>query len=150
MLGVLELNESFDSCITATLTLCRSKNSPNSVSLLSMPFALNCMMVNEFPSTACVVIDSGSGCGFGRVGGWVCGELQELHTQHPIFVCTPLRFEDQNTLNVPIQNNDCIHSLPHTGHGYFVVGPEFGCTSPESMMHSHDREESEDRCGFDE
>ena len=77
MLRVLELEESLHSCITATLTLCRSKNSPNSVILLPMPFALNCMMVNEFPSTACVGIDVGSGCGFARVGG----ELQELHTQ---------------------------------------------------------------------
>ena len=75
MLGVLELGESFDSCIIATLTLCRFKNSPNSVSLLPIPFVLNCMMVNEFPSTACVGIDVGSGCGFGRVNG----ELQELH-----------------------------------------------------------------------
>ena len=75
MLGVLELEDSFDSCITATLTLCRFKNSPNSVSLLPMPFALNCMMVNEFSSTACVGI--GGGCSFGRVGE----ELQELHTQ---------------------------------------------------------------------
>ena len=47
MLRVLELEESFDSGITDTLTLSRFKNSPNSVSLLSMPFALNCMMVNE-------------------------------------------------------------------------------------------------------
>ena len=77
MLGVLELGESFDSCITATLTLCRFGNSPNSVSLLPMLFALNCIMVNEFPSTAWVGIYVGSGCGFGRV----CGELQELHTQ---------------------------------------------------------------------
>ena len=76
MLGVLELDDSFDSCITSTVTLCRSKNSPNSVTLLPMPFALNCMMVNEFPSTACVGNDGGSGCGFGRVGV----ELQELHT----------------------------------------------------------------------
>ena len=53
--------------ITATITLCRFKNSPNSVSLLPMPFALNCMMVNKFPSTASVGID--------------VGELQELHTQ---------------------------------------------------------------------
>ena len=67
MLGVLELEESFDPFITATLTLCHFKNSPNSVSLLPMPFALNCMMVNEFPSPACVRIDVGSGCGF---GGW--------------------------------------------------------------------------------
>ena len=75
MLGVLELEERFDSCITAILTLCHFKNSPNSVSLLSMPFALNCMMVNEFPSTACVGI--GSGCSLGRVGG----DLQELQIQ---------------------------------------------------------------------
>ena len=75
MLGVLELEESFNSCITTTLTLCRFKNSSNSVSLLPMPFALNCMMVNEFSSTACVGI--GGGCSFGRVGG----ELQELQTQ---------------------------------------------------------------------
>ena len=67
MLGVLELEESFDSCIPATLTLCRFKNSPNSVSLLPMPFVLNCMMVNEISSTACVGI--GGGCSFGRVGG---------------------------------------------------------------------------------
>ena len=52
MLGVLELEESFDSCITATIMLCRSKNLHNSVSLLPLPFALNCIMVNEFPSTA--------------------------------------------------------------------------------------------------
>ena len=77
MLGVLELGESFDSCITATVTLCRFNNSPNSVGLLPMSFALNCMMVKEFLSTACVGIDVGSGCGFGRVGG----ELKELHTQ---------------------------------------------------------------------
>ena len=77
MLGVLEYGESFDSCITATLTLYRFKNSPNSVSLLPMPFALNCMMVNEFPSTACVGVDVGIGCCFGRVGG----QLHQLHTQ---------------------------------------------------------------------
>ena len=77
MFGVLELEESCDSCITATLTLCRAKNLPNSVSLLTMPFALNCMMVNEFPSTACVGIDVGSGCDIGSMGG----ELQELYTQ---------------------------------------------------------------------
>ena len=76
----------------------------------------------------------------------------------PKFVYTLLRFEDQNTSNVPIQNRDCINSSPHdfvtlrahTGHGYFVVGPGFGCTSPESRMRCHDREESEGRCGFDE
>ena len=75
MLGVLELEESFNSCITTSLTLCRFKNSPNCVSLLPMPFALNCKMVNEFSLTDCVGI--GGGCSFGRV----CGVLQELKTQ---------------------------------------------------------------------
>ena len=56
MRGVIELEESFDSCITATLTLYRFNNSPNSFSLLPMPFALNCMIVLEFPSAACVGI----------------------------------------------------------------------------------------------
>ena len=87
MLGVLVLEESFDSCITDTLTLCRFKNTPHFASLLPMPFALNCMMVNELPSTACVGIDVGSGCGFGRVGG----ELQELHT-HSLFLLYPAAF----------------------------------------------------------
>ena len=32
-------------------------------------------MVNEFPSTACIRIDVGSGYGFSKVGG----ELQEQH-----------------------------------------------------------------------
>ena len=59
-----------------TLMLCGS--SPNSVSLLPTSFALNCMMVNEFPSTSCVGIDVGSGCRFVRVGG----ELKELHPGH--------------------------------------------------------------------
>ena len=43
-----------------------------------MPFALNCMMVREFPSTACVGIDGGSsGGGVGSVGE----DLQGLHAQ---------------------------------------------------------------------
>ena len=57
--------------------LCRSNYSPNSVSLLPMSFALNCMMVKGFPSTYFIEIDGGSGCGVCKVGG----ELQELHAQ---------------------------------------------------------------------
>ena len=48
--------------------LCRSKNSPHSASLFPMPFALNCMMVKEFQSTACVGINGESSYGVGRVG----------------------------------------------------------------------------------
>ena len=47
---------SFDSWITATLTLCRSKKSHSSTCLLPMPFALNCRMVKGSPSEALVVV----------------------------------------------------------------------------------------------
>ena len=49
-----------------------------------------------------------------------------------------------------IQQQQPVTLRAHTGHGYLVVGPGFGCTSPESRMRSHDREKSEGRCGFDE
>ena len=68
---------SFDSRITATLTLCRSKKSPSSTGLLPMPFALNCRMVKGFPSEALVVVGDGSSFGICGVGG----ELQEMHVQ---------------------------------------------------------------------
>ena len=48
--------------------------SPNSVSLLPISFALNCVMVKGFPSIACIGIDGGSVCDVGIVGG-------ELHAQ---------------------------------------------------------------------
>ena len=67
----------FDSKITTTLTLCRSRNSPSSTCLLPMPFALNSRMVKGSPSEALVVIGDGSGY---AIGG-VVGELQELHSQ---------------------------------------------------------------------
>ena len=40
--GCLDFDESFDSCITATLTLFLSNTAPTSVSLLPIPLALNC------------------------------------------------------------------------------------------------------------
>ena len=52
-------------------------NFPHSACFLPMPFALNNMMANGFPSTACVGIDVGNGCGV--AGG--CIELQELQAQ---------------------------------------------------------------------
>ena len=44
MQGFLDFDESFDSCITATLTLFLSNTTPSSVSLLPIPLALNCRM----------------------------------------------------------------------------------------------------------
>ena len=44
-LGVLEFEDIFDSSITAIFTLCRSKNSTNSDSLLPMSFVLSCIHI---------------------------------------------------------------------------------------------------------
>ena len=49
----LDFDESFDSCITATLTLFLSNTTPSSVSLLPIPLALNCRMLNELSSLIC-------------------------------------------------------------------------------------------------
>ena len=46
MQGFLDFDESFDSCITATLTLFLSNTTPSSVSLLPIPLALNCRTLN--------------------------------------------------------------------------------------------------------
>ena len=108
MFGPQEFKVSFDSWITATLTLCHSKNSPSSTCWLPMPFALNYRIVKGSPSESFVVISDGSGfdmCGLG-------GELQELHAQFLIRRYSAA-FEDQNTSNEPNQNNDCTYSSPH-------------------------------------
>ena len=62
---------------------------------LPMPFALNCMMVNEFTSTACVGIDGGRDCSFGGVGVvsvewvWICRAAYQV-----LYSSALLRFED--------------------------------------------------------
>ena len=86
---------------------------------------------------------------------WVGGEPQEMHTQPLIrlysaafwrhFECTPPEQRLHKLLAPRL-----VTLRAHTGHRYFVVEPGFGCTSPESRMHSHGREEPEGRCGFDE
>ena len=46
MEGFLDFDESFDSCITATLTLFLSSTIPRSVSWLPIPLALSCRTLN--------------------------------------------------------------------------------------------------------
>ena len=60
---------SFGSRITATLNLCRSKNSHSSTCLLMITFALNCRMLKGSPSEALVVIGNGNVRGIGGVFG---------------------------------------------------------------------------------
>ena len=81
MQGFLVFDESFDSCITATLTLFLSNTTPSSVSLFPIPLALNCRTLNVLSSLVCsadgaVVADGGSG-----VGCWVFEAEQGSHVQ---------------------------------------------------------------------
>ena len=66
---VLGLDVSLDSCITATLTLLFSSTTPSSVSLLAIPLALSCIMLNVLSSLVC----SADGVGVGGCDGDDCG-----------------------------------------------------------------------------
>ena len=77
MLGFRDLDVSLDSCIAATFTLCFSRKRSNSDSLLPIPFALNCKMLNVSSLGLLVIVGAGSGC----VGGGPGAELQVLHPQ---------------------------------------------------------------------
>ena len=46
----MDFDESFDSCITATLTLFLSNTTPSSVSLFRIPLVLNCRTLNVLSS----------------------------------------------------------------------------------------------------
>ena len=67
MQGFLDFDESFHSCITATLTLFLSNATPSYVSLFPIPLALNCRTLNVLSSLIC----SADGAGFGDGEG--CG-----------------------------------------------------------------------------
>ena len=66
--GFLDFDESFDSCITATLTLLIYNTSPSSVSLLPIPLALNCRTLNVLSSLICSADRAGVGDGEGGGG----------------------------------------------------------------------------------
>ena len=51
--GVLKFDESFDSCITTTLTLFLSSTTGSYVSLLPIPLALSCRTLNVLSSLIC-------------------------------------------------------------------------------------------------
>ena len=70
MQGFLDFDESFNSCITATLTLFLSNTTPSSVSLFPIPFALNCRTLNVLSSLICSAdgAEVGDGEGGGDVG----------------------------------------------------------------------------------
>ena len=59
MNGFLDLGDSFDSCITATLTL------------FPIPLALSCRTLNVLSSLTCSVVGAGIGGGDGGDDYWV-------------------------------------------------------------------------------
>ena len=67
MQGFLDFGVSFDSCITAILTLLFSITTPGSVSLLPIPFALSCRTLNVLLSLFFYVggVEVGGGEGVG-------------------------------------------------------------------------------------
>ena len=67
MQGFFDFGVSFDSCITATLTLMFSITTPSSVSLLPIPLALSCRTLNVL-SSPCLP-EGGVGVGGGEVVG---------------------------------------------------------------------------------
>ena len=75
MQGFLDFDDSFDSSITATLTLFLSSTTPSSVSLLPIPLALNCRTLNVLSSLICSA--DGAGDGDGECGGGVDCWLSE-------------------------------------------------------------------------
>ena len=71
MQGFLDLGDSFDSCITATLTLFLSSSTPSSVRLFPIPLALSCRTLNVLSSLICSVGGAEDRGGVG-VGGGDC------------------------------------------------------------------------------
>ena len=69
MQGFLDFDESFDSCITATLTLFLSNTTPSSVSLLPILLVLNCRTLNVLSSLIWSADEAGVGDGEGVVAG---------------------------------------------------------------------------------
>ena len=69
MQGFLDFDESFDSCITAILTLFLSNTSPSSVSLFPIPLALHCKTLNVLSSLICSADGAGVGGGEGDDAG---------------------------------------------------------------------------------
>ena len=104
MQGFLDFDVSFDSCITATLTLFLSNTTPSSPSLLPIPLALNCRTLNVLSSLICSA--DGAGVGGGEGGGGVDCLVFDTY-----FSDTVLHLRVRNISHAPIQYIWCTGSL---------------------------------------
>ena len=127
---------SFDSCITATLTLFLSNTTPSSVSLLPIPLALNCRTLNVLSSLIC----SADGAGVEGGGGVDClvfeaeqgSQVQSLFLRYCAAFKSPEHFACTHPVHLVHRSLTprLVTSRAHTGQGYLTVGPGFGCMSP--------------------
>ena len=93
-----------------------------------------------------LVLELVAGCSFGRVGG----ELQELQTQSLVRLYyaafwRPEHFECSHPEQRIAHLTTCNIASTHRTWILCSRGQGSGCTSPESRMRCHDREESEGR-----
>ena len=80
----LDLGDSFDSCITATLTLFLSSTTPCSVSLFPIPLVLSCRTLNVLSSLMICSVGGARARGGEGVGGgdyWDDGTEQVSQVQ---------------------------------------------------------------------
>ena len=108
----MDFDKSFDSCITATLTLFLSNTTPSSVSLLPIPLALNCRILNVLASLIC----SADGAGLDMVRlvvGLIAVSLRPRRGRRSIlyFSDTVLHLRVRNISHAPNQNIWCTSSL---------------------------------------
>ena len=140
MQGFFDFDESFDSCITATLTsLFLSNTTPSSVSLLSITLALNCRTLNVLSSLICSADGAGvgDGEGGGGVGFWVFEAEQWSQVQSSFLrYCAAFKSPEHLACTHPVHlvhrepTPRLVTSRPHNGQGYLAVGPGLGCMLP--------------------
>ena len=130
----LDFDESFDSCITATLTLFLSNTTPSSVSLFPIP-------LNVLSSLICSADGTGVGDGGGGGGVGCCvfeaeqgSQVQSLFLRYCAAFKSPEHFACTHPVHLVHRQLTprLVTSRAHTGQGYLAVGPGFGCMSPAS------------------
>ena len=79
----MDLGDSFDSCITVTLTLFLSSTTPSSINLFPIPLVLSCRRLNALLSLICSIDGAGGKSGVGVGGGdcWDDGAEQVSTTE---------------------------------------------------------------------
>ena len=112
MQGFLDFDESFGSCITATLTLFLSNTTPSYVTLFPIPLALNCRTLNVLSSLICSADGIMVGDGEGGSGIDFCFLRPDRGRRSNLYISdTVLHLRVRIISHAPIQNIWCTDSL---------------------------------------